>query len=97
MCVCVHACVCAYMHVCVHTCMCVCVCAYVHVCVCVRACVCVHTCMCMCVRTCMYVCARHVRDSQLNELVFDAFPRQCHYSLCNMTIIALLHAGICSE
>ena len=79
-CVCVRACVYAYVRVCV--CMRVCMCACVHVCVCAcvhvcvracahaRACVCacahVHVCMCACVRVRVCACAR-VRVCDIGE------------------------------
>ena len=55
-CVCVRACVCAYMHMCV--CAHVCLCAYMSVCVCAGVHVCVHTFICMCVCACVRACVR---------------------------------------
>jgi len=57
-CVCVHACVHAYLRACVCACTRARVCACVRVCVCVCVCVCACVCMCLCVWVfgCLCVC-----------------------------------------
>lgn len=59
--VCVHICVCLYMHElcmwgCVCACVCVCICKHACISVCVHVCTCISVCLCVCLCMCISAC-----------------------------------------